>query len=179
MKIFVLGYMASGKSTVGKLLAKDLGCRFVDTDHLIEAKEGVSCAHIIETKGEAHFRELEHEVLCELKQLDELCVVATGGGMPCFYDNMELMNEQGRTVQLQWSPPALTKRLEQTNLNKRPLLKGKTSEELSAFVAEQMAKRAPYYDKAECTVLCDGCDDARIIANIKKLMNRDTIKEEK
>lgn len=149
MKIFLVGFMGCGKSTKAKQLASRLNCAVVDLDAVIVAEQGKTIAEYFADHGEAAFRKLESDTL---KNYDypETCVVATGGGLPCFFDNMEWMNANGRTIYLQMTPPQLVSRLH--NREKRPLLKGMDDEQLLAFVEMKLAERNAFYTQAQLVV---------------------------
>ena len=149
MKVFLIGFMGCGKSTKAKLLASRLNCSVIDLDAVIVAAQGKSIADYFAENGEAAFRTLESNTL---KNYDypETCVVATGGGLPCFFDNMEWMNANGRTVYLQMTPPQLVSRLH--NREKRPLLKGMDDEQLLAFVEMKLSERNAFYTQAQIVV---------------------------
>lgn len=145
--LFIVGYMGSGKSTLGKWLARKWGCSWVDLDAVIEKNEGTRIPEIFEKKGEAYFRELES---LALKRYDtENIVVSTGGGTPCYFDNMDWMNAVGITVYLKASPEFLMSRLENSE-NDRPLLEAQIDK--SSFIKRQLMEREPYYEKAQITV---------------------------
>jgi len=145
-RIYLIGYMGSGKTTIGAKLAKKLGFEFIDVDHFIENRQRKTISKIFSEKGEDAFRLVEHNALKEIA-LFENVVISTGGGAPCFYDNMELMNKSGFTVYLKTSPEELTKRLSIAK-SQRPLLKDKTTEEMQTFIAENLEKRNYYYNQA-------------------------------
>lgn len=166
MRIFLIGFMGSGKTTVGRPLAKALGLRFVDMDHHITDSRHKTVGELFETLGEAGFRELERETLAELSAQDDL-VVATGGGAPCFFDNMETMNRAGSTIYLQVSPEGLLARLKHGR-DKRPLLRGKSDEELLRYIRETLAGREKFYRQARIAVDCDGYSDAQIVEKCRR-----------
>ena len=149
MKVFLIGFMGCGKSTKAKQLASRLNCPVIDLDAVIVAEQGKSITDYFAENGEADFRTLESETL---KNYDypETCVVATGGGLPCFFDNMEWMNANGKTVYLQMTPPQLVSRLH--NREKRPLLKGMDDEQLLAFVEMKLSERNAFYTQAQIVV---------------------------
>ena len=152
MRIFLLGYMASGKSTLGTALADTLDCAFVDLDGLLEGKLGMPVGAYIEEKGELSFRKAEHEALVSwLAEGPEDVVMALGGGTPVFYDHMALLNEAGRTVFLDVSIGELAQRLQGST--DRPLIKSK--EDLVEFVAKHLFERRPYYSQAQMRVKGD------------------------
>jgi shikimate kinase len=139
--------MGSGKTTIGKLVAARLGYGFVDMDTHIENKQFKSVSQIFSEKGEAEFRRLEQSCLHEVAEFDDV-IIATGGGAPCFFDNMDYMNSHGLTVYLKLTAKELADRLEAIGGNKRPLIASKKGEELRQFIAEGLSGREPFYDKA-------------------------------
>ena len=150
MKIFLIGFMGSGKTTIGRRLAEWIGFDFVDTDHLIEMQQGKTVAEIFAQHGETAFREMERNVLLDLQKLD-YAVASTGGGMPCCGDNMNIMLSGGKVVYLKTSPQALACRLFRSR-TERPLIKGKTENELQQYIAEKLAEREPFYNRAHIVV---------------------------
>lgn len=150
MRIFLIGYMGSGKSSLGKGLAHELQLDFIDLDDAIEKKFGRDIPAIFATDGEQHFREMERQVLTEVMERDQV-IIATGGGTPCFYDNMEKMNQEGITIYLKMSVDSLTDRLEQDSMG-RPMLEGKTGYELHQYIGERLLEREPYYVQAHYKV---------------------------
>ena len=152
MRIFLLGYMASGKSTLGAALADALNGAFVDLDGLLEGKLGMPVGAFIEQKGELSFRKAEHEALVSwLAEGPKDAVMALGGGTPVFYDHMALLNEVGRTVFLDVSIGELAQRLQGST--DRPLIK--SQEDLVEFVAKHLFERRPYYSQAQMRVKGD------------------------
>lgn len=149
MKIFLVGFMGCGKSTKAKQLASRLNCPVIDIDAVIVEREGKTIAEYFEIQGESGFRNLERETL-RTYDYPETCVVATGGGLPCFFDNMEWMNENGATVYLQMEPAQLVSRLH--NRQKRPLIKDMDDEQLLAFINTKLAERNPFYNKAKLII---------------------------
>ena len=149
-KIFLIGYMGSGKSTVGKKLAAKIGYEFIDLDKFIEAEYQLTIPQIFATKGEKEFRAMEHNTLKKvIEKTDQ--VIACGGGTPCYYNNMELMNNNGTTVYLKMSAEALVSRLLNAK-DKRPLIENKTEAELHTFVNRQLEKREDTYHLAQYIV---------------------------
>lgn len=148
MKFFVVGYMASGKTTFGKELAGDKGLPFLDLDECIEEREGRSILEIFATDGERYFRETERRVLHELCGERDEFVMATGGGTPCFFDNMEYMNSMGSTLFLNTSLFVIVERLKKQRAD-RPLLAVYSDNELEFFVREHLESRLPFYLKAK------------------------------
>lgn len=159
MVIFLVGYAGSGKSSLGKRLARRLGIRFVDTDKQVEIAEGASIADIFHYEGEEYFRIAERRAVESLANDGIDMVVATGGGLPTWRDNMEWLVRTGVTIYLRRSPEQILSRLSDYGREKRPMFRGKSDEELLAFMHEQMALREQYYSKAhidvDCTVMSD------------------------
>jgi len=147
MNIYLIGYMGTGKTTVGKLLAKKLRQSFIDVDEFIENRYRKTIAAIFEEKGEAGFREIEHRALQEISSFEKV-VVSTGGGLPCFFDNMDLLNQTGITIYLRASVNELIDRLI-IDMQKRPLIKGKNKEELHDFIETNLKKREIFYNQAQ------------------------------
>lgn len=145
-RIFLIGYMGAGKTTVGKDLAERMKLSFIDLDCYIEARYHKTVGQIFAEKGEEAFRDIERRMLHEVSMFEDV-LISTGGGAPCFFDNMEFMNKNGTTVYLKVSVEELAKRLE-TCRTTRPVLKDRTGNELIAFIAESLDKRAPFYTKA-------------------------------
>lgn len=148
MKIFVIGYMASGKTTFGKALAYKLGTPFIDLDRFIENHAQKSIPEIFRDHGEEHFRKLEKECLAKAAASEPDAIIACGGGTPCFHDNMDFLNKNGITVFLETSVPVLIDRLEEEN-EKRPLVAGKSKEEIREKVLSQLCERIPHYMEAK------------------------------
>lgn len=145
MRIYLIGFMGSGKSFTGQKLAELMQYPFFDLDDVIEEKAGQSIKDIFSQHGEAHFRATERDTLRVLKP--ENAIISCGGGTPCFFDNMDWINNNGISVFLDTSVSLLVKRLEQ-EMNKRPLLEGKSSAELANFIENKVAERRPYYEQA-------------------------------
>lgn len=150
MRVILVGYMGSGKTTLGKRVANKLGVPFIDSDNEIETHFGKSISEIFVEFGESHFREIESEYIDALDLRDDF-VLATGGGMPCFSDNMDRLNEIGTTFYLQRSPKELAHRLINAK-SKRPLVEGMQEEELLQFIEDTLIKREDYYNKAHITL---------------------------
>jgi shikimate kinase len=146
MRIYLIGYMGSGKSTLGKKLAKYAGLQFVDMDHYLEERNYKTIPQIFAEEGEAEFRKKERKALEELSEFSDV-VIATGGGAPCFFDNVHLMNRTGKTIYLNIDPGILADRLMESK-TERPLIKGKSKEELIHFIDETLRKRNEFYSQA-------------------------------
>ncbi|MBQ2844336.1 MAG: shikimate kinase [Alistipes sp.] len=164
--LFLVGYMGCGKSTIGRKLSRALHLSFVDTDNCIEEREGATVFDIFHYEGEERFREIEREVLEEVIRREEASVVSTGGGLPAWGDNMERMNEVGRTVYLKRSAENIASRLSPYGRQKRPRLRGLNDEELVLFMRDDMAKRDPFYNRAVQVIACEGKSDEEIIREI-------------
>ena len=151
MKIYLIGYMGSGKTTIGKTVAEKLQWTFLDTDEIIEKRYEMEISEIFRLYGESEFRGAEQEILKELAS-EENAVISTGGGAPCFFDNMEQMNITGKTFYINLPPNQLAERLLTTNLETRPLLARLSKEELEKFITENLTKREPFYTQAHYKV---------------------------
>lgn len=150
MRIFLIGFMGSGKTTLGKQIAKKLNYQFIDQDEYIEEKTGLTIAGYFAKFGEESFRKLENEVLENFVSLDNV-VVSTGGGTPCFYNNIEIMNSGGIAIYLKHKPEVLFSRLRYAQ-NERPLIKGKSETELMDFIKLKLKEREPFYSKAKYVI---------------------------
>lgn len=153
MKIFLIGYMGSGKSTFGPKLADAMQLPFFDLDECIEKQEGITITSFFIEKGEASFRKTEAELLRKLCSKNPSFVMSTGGGAPVHSDNMRYMNEQGVTVYLEMTPTQLAQRLA-PDYKKRPLLRHLKEEELESFIKEKLKERESFYRKAQ--IILDG-----------------------
>lgn len=147
MKIYLIGFMGSGKSFLGPRIATALECTFWDLDDLIEQKAGQAISAIFENEGETHFRLLEKQTLQETTVIPS-AVISTGGGAACFFDNMEWMNQHGLTIYLQTPATLLAARL-QAEMEHRPLLAHLSPSELIAFIENKLAEREIFYTKAQ------------------------------
>lgn len=152
--IYIIGFMGSGKTTAGKALANRSGWAFIDLDKKIEHHVGKTVPDIFFEHGEDYFRKIESEVLMNLGAT-ETTIVATGGGTPCYNENMEFMLESGLTVYLQMTPENLLKRLADSQAQ-RPLIKDLKNEDLQAFIEQKLAEREHYYERS--LIIIDGTD---------------------
>ena len=146
-RIFIIGYMGAGKTTVGKELAKLLSLTFVDLDAHIQSRHYKTVPELFAEKGEEVFRQIEQQALHEVASFEDV-IISTGGGTPCFFDNMEVMNRAGTTVYIEVAPEMLVERL-LVSKNVRPLVVGKSKEELVAFVTTHLSERERFYKKAD------------------------------
>lgn len=149
-RIILIGYMGAGKTTVGKALSKELGITFYDLDWYIESRMRKTVAQIFAERGEEGFRKIEHNMLHEVAEFENV-IISCGGGTPCFFDNMDYMNQQGQVVWLKADPEVLYRHLLMARVE-RPLLKDKSREELLVFIREQLEQREPYYSQARYTL---------------------------
>lgn len=147
IKVFLLGFMGAGKTTLGKAFARALNMDFIDLDWYIEGRFHRTVRQIFDERGEEGFRQIERNMLHEVAEFENV-IVSLGGGTPCFFDNMEYMNGKGQTVYIEVEPHILARRLK-LGKEKRPLLKDKTDDELLLYVNEAMEKRAAYYEQAQ------------------------------
>lgn len=161
IRIILIGYMGAGKTTVGKALAAELGVTFYDLDWFITTRYRRSVPEIFAESGEEGFRELERRMLHEVAEFEDI-VLSCGGGTPCFFDNMEYMNSLADTVYLKASPEVLAMHL-RMGKGKRPLLEGKSPEDLENYVAEMLVTREPFYSKAKYTL------DVSLLDNFAKI----------
>ncbi len=148
--LFLVGYMGSGKSTVGKMLSGLLNYSFIDLDTAIELETGKTISEIFETEGESGFRKIEQSVLHGINARKNH-VVATGGGCPMFEDNMDWMNKNGTTIYLKVHPGIIFHRIAPEKPG-RPLIAALSDVELMDFILETIKKRLPFYIKAHHTI---------------------------
>ncbi|MGZ3753467.1 MAG: shikimate kinase [Mucilaginibacter sp.] len=152
MKIFLIGFMGSGKTTLGRKLAGRTEYEFVDLDHKLEQQVELSIAEYFSFFGEDSFRKLESEVL-KKTIYPENVIISTGGGLPCFFDNMDWMKANGKVVYIKLTPKTLADRLE-SGKEERPLLQDKHGDELVAFIEQKLGERESFYSQAN--IIVDG-----------------------
>ena len=160
--------MGCGKSSIGKKIANYLNWKFVDMDDLIEGRTQLTVSEIFESKGEYWFRKLERDILQEFKSENNI-IVATGGGVPCFEDNMERMSILGNTIYLKVSPENLFVRLKRGRDN-RPKIKNLNDQQLLSFIENTLEQRDKAYTKASLLIDCDGVTEAYIADHIEKYL---------
>lgn len=167
-RIFLIGYMGAGKSTMGKSLAQVMNLEFIDLDNFIEARMHKTVKEIFAEVGESGFREIERRSLEEVSQYENV-IISLGGGTPCFFDNMDVVNGAGQSVYLKPTEEVLLKRLIKGK-HKRPLLANKSDEEILEVIREQLAWREPYYLKANLVFEASHLENkADIVYNAQKL----------
>ena len=169
-RIILIGYMGAGKTTVGKALAKELHMPFYDLDWYIESRMHKTVKAIFDERGEAGFRKIEHNMLHEVAEFEDI-IISCGGGTPCFFDNIDYMNRQGETVYLKATPEVLYGHLKMGKTI-RPLLLNKTADEVQVFIREQLTQREPYYSKAKYVLDVNLLDDyEKIKISVEQLRN--------
>ncbi|MDD7317205.1 MAG: shikimate kinase [Prevotella sp.] len=146
-RIILIGYMGAGKTTIGRALSRELDMMFYDLDWYVETRMHRSVAQIFAEKGEEGFRKIEHSMLHEVAEFENV-IISCGGGTPCHFDNMDYLNLQGETVYLKARPEVLCGHLKMGRVE-RPLIKGKDEEELLRFITGQLEERESYYNKAK------------------------------
>ena len=165
-RIYLVGYMGAGKTTAAKRLAHRLGWEHYDTDALFEEKYHISVDDFFHKYDEALFRKLESQILQSTENLEN-AVISTGGGTPCFNDNMTWMNGHGTTVFLKISPQTAVSRI-MLSKKKRPLAAGKTEAELAAFVEKHYGARMSFYEQAQHVVKGEDLDIEALLALLQK-----------
>ena len=146
LRIYLIGYMGAGKTTIGRQLASKLSLDFIDLDIFIEKRYNKTIGQIFEEYGEAYFRELENSILKEIATFENV-IISTGGGTACFFDNIDIMNKNGITIYLETSPAILSKRLYPCR-DRRPLIKDKNDEELILYIEANLKNRVSFYEKS-------------------------------
>lgn len=165
--VFLIGYMGCGKSTVGKKLASKLKYNFIDVDSTIEDLTNKPVSQIFEDEGEHAFRQLEHSIIVSLCSRTNT-VIATGGGAPCFHNNMELMNAHGITVYLKMHPKSLAERIISSK-TERPLIKYVSNDELPAFITQHLNDREAFYKRARLTIQGESLKIDELVQRIKDI----------
>lgn len=170
MKIVLMGYMASGKSTVGKLLASRLGLPFLDLDDHIESVEKKSIKELFAEKGEIYFRKLESRMLSQVLEGKASLVLATGGGTPIYGNNMEtILDHADHSVYLQLSLPELVSRISQEK-DTRPLVRDLAREDLPEFIGKHLFERIPVYSRANYVLDCNGKEAQAVARELEELL---------
>jgi shikimate kinase len=151
MRIFLIGFMGSGKTHWGTQIAEKLQIPFYDLDAVIVNNEGMNISEIFTNKGEEYFRYIEKQTLEDLVSREENFVLSAGGGTPCFFNNIEFMKRSGKVLWLNTSLEALNKRLMKEKMT-RPLLRGITEADLRAYIIRKLSERKMYYEQADLMV---------------------------
>ena len=172
LPIYLIGYMGSGKTTAGRLLASKLGWHFVDLDEAFAQIHGYTTAEYIRRFGMEDFRRKEKYVLEDIADQSpyEKVIYATGGGYPCWEDNMECLRELGTSIYIRWKPEHLAKRLSLTDLSERPVLQGKTEEELLAFITPHLEALYSQANHILDVDICDEDSDERIAEELYEFL---------
>jgi len=153
LPLTLIGYMGSGKSTIGRHVAKNKGLTFIDLDEYIQESTGMSITEIFKQSGEKGFRDIESKCLSEVLLIPDR-VIALGGGTPCFNNNIDLIKSLSTSIYLQVTPEELTSRLIRS-LNPRPLIEGKSRDELLEFIRLELDKRNEFYLRADYVIQSD------------------------
>jgi shikimate kinase len=169
MKVVLLGYMASGKSAVGRLLAKELNMQFIDLDEFIEEKEELTISEIFKTKGEIYFRIKEGEYLKELLNLNENISISLGGGTPCYGNNIEIIEKHAISFYLNASINTIYERLI-GETSKRPLVATLGENNLKEFIAKHLFERNPFYERANFTISVNDKSISEVAKTIQELL---------
>ena len=164
--VYLIGYMGVGKTTLAKLLAEQLQLSFCDTDQIIEQQEKRSIAEIFRKEGELYFRMLETELL---EQYTSKGVVACGGGLPIYNNNMQLINSKGISIYLKASSNHLYNQLKDDKQD-RPLIANIINDELKVYIKKELKNRSPFYELAQHTILVDGKNKAEILREVNSLI---------
>jgi shikimate kinase len=167
--VYIIGFMGSGKTTAGKKLASRLGWSFIDLDEKIEEYTGKTIPEIFSLNGENYFRDIESQILRELKSCPKT-VISTGGGTPCYKDNMDLMTETGLTLYLKLTPAELKSRLSESN-GERPLIKDLDKEDLGFFIEKKLADREKWYNRSDIIVQGIDLDMNLLLSLVKARLN--------
>ena len=161
MRLYLIGYMGTGKSTLGRKIAKRTELPFLDTDKMVEEAEGAEVADIITYAGEEYFRQAERRALEQTAE-EENAIISTGGGLPVWGDNQAWIAEHGVSVYLKRTPEQIISRLSPHGRYKRPKLRGLNDDELLQVMREGIAEREPIYEKADIVIDCSVVSDLEI-----------------
>jgi shikimate kinase len=161
--VFLIGYMGTGKTTLGRAIARKTGMEFIDLDWYIENRFHKSISKIFEERGEDGFRQLERNMLQEVGEFEDT-IISCGGGTPCFFDNMDYMNSHGRTVYLKAADDVLFRRLRISH-TPRPIIAGKTDDELRDFIHQSVAAREAFYTKAQYVFSSDHLESRQQVSD--------------
>tara|TARA_R110002124_G_scaffold89023_1_gene228055 strand:- start:232 stop:747 length:516 start_codon:yes stop_codon:yes gene_type:complete len=171
MKIVLLGYMASGKSSVGKKISKRLKMNFIDLDDYIIDKEKATISEIFKEKGEIYFRNIENKYLNEILSKNDNFILSLGGGTPCYSNNMEIIKEKATiSIYLQGNVPTMVKRLIKKKA-KRPIIASLEDDKIPEFVAKHLFERRFFYEQAKMTMKIDDKTKTQVAKELVKLLN--------
>ncbi len=169
--IFLIGFMGSGKSTLGQAVSKATGLQFIDLDNYIECRFHANVRDIFALRGEDGFRDIERRMLNEVCMFEDV-IVACGGGTPCFFDNMDVMNRVGATVYMSASIERLHQRLK-FGRSRRPLIASMSDDELLIYIKQALDSRMQYYSKAKSIFNADMLDDMESIKmSVQQFVNQ-------
>lgn len=170
-KVILIGYMAVGKTTIARLLSEKKGVKFIDLDNFIEEKTNLGISELFKLKGEIYFRKIEHEIFKDIVTNDEILVISTGGGTPCYADNHLFLNgENCISIYLRASLSVILQRLK-SEKETRPLVANQSEEELKDFVAKHLFERSYFYNQATFTIEVDNKIPEVIADEIIQLLN--------
>ncbi len=169
MLIYLIGYMASGKSQFGQQLSLKLGFEFIDLDQFFEERFRISVPDFFEKYDESAFRQIEHKLLLETTTMDNI-VVSTGGGTPCFFDNMQIIKNAGYSIYLKWEIALLAQRLKKAK-RKRPLLKNVPDAKLEEKVQNHLEERRIFYEQADFILLAGRNTTDQLLDQIVSTIN--------
>jgi shikimate kinase len=167
MRVFLIGFMGAGKSHWGKIWAEKSGMTFFDLDEIIVAKEQMTIDEIFDKKGEDYFRQIESASLQSTLDYDN-CIVACGGGTPCFFDNMKWMNENGLTVFIKAKPHTLLQNMTH-EMKKRPLFNKINQAEILTFIEQKLKERNEFYTVSKITLSIEELNDSTITDLLTKV----------
>ena len=170
MRLYLIGYMGTGKSTLGRKIAKRTELPFLDTDKMVEEAEGATVADIITYAGEEYFRQAERRALEQTAEYED-AVISTGGGLPVWGDNQKWIEEHGVSIYLKRTPEQILSRLSPHGRYKRPKLRGLNDEEVLKVMREGIAEREPIYSKADVVVDCSMVGDDDIVDRLAEFIN--------
>ena len=165
--VYLIGYMGAGKTTITKLLADELHLPFYDTDQEIEKNQKRSVSEIFKKDGELYFRMLETELLNNINQNS---IIACGGGLPIYNNNMGLINSKGISIYLKASNNCLFNRLKNEKQS-RPLIENKTDEKLDIYIKNELQSRSPFYNLANHTILVDNKSTNEVLREVNSLIS--------
>ena len=164
--VYLIGFMGAGKTTIAKLLSDKLKLPFFDTDQIIEQQEKKSITTIFEQQGELYFRMLETKLL---KEYNSKGIIACGGGLASYNNNMQLINSKGISVYLKASTNYLYNRLKDNKKN-RPLIANMTNTELKSYIKEELINRKPFYESSQHTILVDDKNKTEVLRKVNALI---------